>query len=236
MPCVFYGQGNSPTPALSEPVVKLVAHRLFLALAHCHAAGIAHRDVSPSNVLLSARGAVALADFGQACALSSPAPARSLPPSDLSSTGTPGVGTRWYKSPETLLGSRTYAASSDIWAAGCVVAELLAGAPLFPGSCDIDQLCRLSAALGGLSEEVWPGIARLPDWGKLRFAKADRRPLTTLCPGLERASPEAVRLLEHILVLDPERRPTAPEVLASDFFTSGDSAATEAQVAALLTF
>lgn len=43
------------------------------------------------------------------------------------------VATRWYRSPEMLLGSLIYGKSTDMWSVGCVLAELVRGEPLFPG-------------------------------------------------------------------------------------------------------
>ncbi len=50
------------------------------------------------------------------------------------------MATRWYRSPEILLGSTNYSFSSDIWSAGCVIAEMALGKPLFPGSSTLDQI------------------------------------------------------------------------------------------------
>ena len=47
------------------------------------------------------------------------------------------VATRWYRSPELLLGGR-YCKPVDIWAIGCIMGELIDGQPLFPGASDID--------------------------------------------------------------------------------------------------
>ena len=58
------------------------------------------------------------------------------------------VVTRWYRAPELLLGSRRYTAKVDVWAAGCVVAELLARRPFFAGEDPSDMLLRIAAALG----------------------------------------------------------------------------------------
>lgn len=47
---------------------------------------------------------------------------------------------RWYRAPELLLGSRRYSGAVDVWALGCIMAELSDGQPLFPGESEIDQL------------------------------------------------------------------------------------------------
>ncbi|CAF4449270.1 unnamed protein product, partial [Adineta steineri] len=59
------------------------------------------------------------------------------------------VATRWYRSPELLIGS-AYGKPVDIWACGCIMAELATGQALFIGDSDIDQLYRIQKSLGQL--------------------------------------------------------------------------------------
>ena len=56
-----------------------------------------------------------------------------------------------------MFGSRSYGPAVDLWSAGALFAEMLAGRPLFPGTSDIDQLCRTFALLGSIDEAAWPG-------------------------------------------------------------------------------
>lgn len=85
-------------------------------------AELLHRDLKPSNVLL-AGGVVKLADFGQArpgvaaCHLG--------PGQGQGGRMTADVATRWYRAPELLYGAQQYGPGVDMWAAGCVLAELL---------------------------------------------------------------------------------------------------------------
>lgn len=58
------------------------------------------------------------------------------------------VATRWYRAPELLVGDTQYGSSVDVWAAGCVFAELLTGQPLWPGKSDVDQLYLIIRTLG----------------------------------------------------------------------------------------
>lgn len=51
--------------------------------------------------------------------------------------------TLWYRAPEILLGSTEYSTPVDIWAAGCIFAEMFTKAPLFIGDCEIDQLYKI---------------------------------------------------------------------------------------------
>lgn len=50
------------------------------------------------------------------------------------------VATRWYRSPELLLGDEDYGKPVDIWAIGCILGEMCDGQPLFPGDSEVDQL------------------------------------------------------------------------------------------------
>ena len=58
------------------------------------------------------------------------------------------VATRWYRSPELLVGDTQYGPPVDIWAIGCVFAELISGQPLWPGRSDVDQLYLIRKTLG----------------------------------------------------------------------------------------
>ena len=58
------------------------------------------------------------------------------------------VATRWYRAPELLVGDMVYGPPVDVWAIGCVTAELIAGEPLWPGKSDVDQLYLITQTLG----------------------------------------------------------------------------------------
>ena len=58
------------------------------------------------------------------------------------------IATRWYRAPELLVGDTSYGKGVDIWAIGCIFAEILNGQPLFPGDTDIDQLYKIIKCFG----------------------------------------------------------------------------------------
>ena len=129
-------------PAESERIMAGV----LSALTAAHEAGIVHRDVKPGNVLLGVDGAVKLADFGIAKRLDDAA-------GDVTVVGDI-IGTPKYLAPE-LVGGQPATASSDVYAAGAVLFEMLAGRPPF------DAETPLATALAHRDHPV-------PDVGALR--------------------------------------------------------------------
>lgn len=73
-----------------------------------------------------------------------------IPPAGPSDEYTDYVATRWYRAPELLVGDTQYGPPVDVWAIGCVFAELITSQPLWPGKTDVDQLYRIKRTLGDL--------------------------------------------------------------------------------------
>lgn len=117
------------------------------------------KDIKPSNLLITENGKLKLADFGLA---------RIYHPDDPDKCYSPQVASRWYRPPEILWGSTIYGPSIDMWATGCVLAEMLRGESLFPGNTDIEQLALVVRTLGTPSTRNWPEVTNLPDYNKIR--------------------------------------------------------------------
>lgn len=107
------------------------------ALAHAHQRGVIHRDIKPANVIVGGADHVKVTDFGIA---------RAVGDSTLTATGTV-LGTAQYISPEQASG-KPATARSDIYAAGVMLYEMLAGEPPFTGDTP------LAIAMRHMSEEV----------------------------------------------------------------------------------
>ncbi|KAI5186245.1 cyclin-dependent kinase 7 [Nematocida homosporus] len=172
-------------------------------LYECHSRYILHRDIKPNNVLISRTGQVKLADFGLATEFGFPV--RCM---------TNQVITRWYKAPELLLGSTNYSFGIDIWALGCLFAELLLRTPYLPGDDDVHQLDLTFRALGTPSEETWPEIKDLAGY-RLNFPKYPPNNLSELFGA---AGPDAVDLLTKMLVYNPAKRISIEDILAHNYF------------------
>ncbi len=114
-------------------------------LEYLHRHWILHRDMKPNNLLIDTRGVLKIGDFGLAKFYGSP-----------NRVYTHQVVTRWYRCPELLFGARIYGVGADMWALGCILAELLLRVPFLPGESDLDQLTRIFQTLGTVTEEQWP--------------------------------------------------------------------------------
>lgn len=110
-------------------------------------AGLVHRDMKPSNLLLNSECHVKVCDFGLA---------RSLDNDENQGVNpilTDYVATRWYRAPEILLGSTQYTKGVDMWSIGCIVGELVNGQPMFPGTSTMNQLDRIVEITGFPSKQ-----------------------------------------------------------------------------------
>ena len=108
---------------LKVAMAARIAHDIALALGAAHAAGIVHRDVKPSNVLIDRQvGTAKLTDFGAA--------KRERPDAQALTAHGQTIGTPRYMAPEQINGEAVDA-RSDLWALGATLYEMLAGRPAF---------------------------------------------------------------------------------------------------------
>ena len=140
-------QGRPLPPLVAAEVVSKIAG----ALAHAHAAGLIHRDVKPSNVLMDLDGEPRLADFGMAAPLEGGG--------DLTAPGTI-AGTPAYLAPELLSGSEAAKAESDIYSLGAVLYACLTGRPPFVGATAAAVLAQLPVADPLPPHLLQPGLPR----------------------------------------------------------------------------
>lgn len=196
-----YMKGRSKL--IPESKIRNITYQLLQGLAFMHKHGFFHRDIKPENYLCKG-DVVKLADFGLAREI------RSKPPY------TDYVSTRWYRAPEVLLRSLTYNSPIDLWAIGCIIAELFTLRPLFPGSSEADQIYKICSVLGSPTNSSWQEGIKLAAKMNFRFPQFVPTPLSTLIP---QASPEAIQLMTDLLKYDPNKRPTASQALQYPFFT-----------------
>ncbi|XP_059048688.1 cyclin-dependent kinase-like 1 [Achroia grisella] len=184
---------------LGEDTAKKHLYQLLKGIEYCHQNSIIHRDVKPENVLVSNAGIVKLCDLGFARALAAPG-----------EPYTEYVATRWYRAPELLVAEHRYGPEVDIWAIGCLFAEMLTGDPLFPGDSDIDQLALIIRIVGKLAPRHQQVVSRLA-------AAAAGVGAARGGPGLPGAG-AARDLLAVCLRTEPRARPPASALLRHKYF------------------
>jgi hypothetical protein len=147
---------------------------------------------------------IKIADFGLAREI------RSIPPY------TEYVSTRYYRAPECILRSTNYNSPIDIWALGCIIAEMyMHPMPLFYGSTEKEVFYKICSILGSPNNSIWPdGINQ----AKLIGMKIPPNNGTDLKKIVIGASDEAIDLMEKMLKWDPNSRETANNLLDHPFF------------------
>ncbi|XP_033960115.1 serine/threonine-protein kinase MAK-like isoform X2 [Pseudochaenichthys georgianus] len=186
-----------------ESLVRNMTFQILQGLSFIHKHGYFHRDMKPENLLCMGPELVKIADFGLAREI------RSQPPY------TDYVSTRWYRAPEVLLKSNCYSSPIDIWAVGCIMAELYTLRPLFPGNSEVDEIFKICQVLGTLKKPDWPEGVKLATSMNFRFPKCVPTSLRSLIPN---ASSEAITLMRDMLQWDPEKRPSAVQALRYPYF------------------
>ncbi|XP_050228548.1 cyclin-dependent kinase E-1 [Mercurialis annua] len=216
-------KNSQGTNFINQYTVKSLLWQLLNGLNYLHSNWIIHRDLKPSNILVMGEGEehgfVKIGDFGLARIYQAP-----LKP--LSDNGV--VVTIWYRAPELLLGAKHYTSAVDMWAVGCIFAELLTLKPLFQGSeakstpnpFQLDQLDKIFKVLGHPTLEKWPSLAHLPHWqSDLQHIQAHKYESAGL-HNVVHLPPKSAPfdLLSKMLEYDPRKRITAAQALEHEYF------------------
>ncbi|AEO62858.1 uncharacterized protein THITE_2107586 [Thermothielavioides terrestris NRRL 8126] len=208
---------NHPTFTLHPGHKKHLAQQLFEGLDYLHTRGVLHRDIKAANILVSNEGILKLADFGLARFYAKH--------HQLDYTNR--VITIWYRSPELLLGETQYGPAVDIWSAACVMVEIFTTRAIFPGDgSEINQLEKIHAVLGTPSRKDWPNMVEMPWFPLLRPTYRKPSVFEEKYKGL--LTPAAFDLLSSMFRYDPDKRPSAAEVLKHPYFTTEEPAPRQA--------
>jgi cyclin-dependent kinase 8/11 len=233
-----HSQSNRSPPAIPARTIKSIMYQLLQGLIYLHRNWVLHRDLKPANIMVTRTGEVRIGDLGLARLFRQP----------LNSlfTGDKVVVTIWYRAPELLLGSRHYTPAIDLWAVGCIFAELLSLRPIFKGEeakmdnkktvpFQRNQMQKIVEIIGMPTKEKWPLLPSMPEASNLgALANSSHRAANP--QGLDRwywstlsqqkygnqgsASPgaEGLDLLRGLLEYDPIKRLTAEKALSHKYF------------------
>lgn len=196
-----YVRENHHMPML---YVQLYTYQIFRGLNYIHnVIGVCHRDIKPQNLLVNPHTQqLKLCDFGSA---------KMLVP------GEPNIAyicSRYYRAPELIFGATEYTNAIDMWSAGCVLAELLLGQPLFPGESGIDQLIEILKILGTPTREEIKCMN--PNYNEFKFPQIKAHPWHKVFK--KRMPTEAIDLVSRLLQYAPKLRCTALEACTHPFF------------------
>ena len=182
--------------------------RLLHILEALHDVGLVYNDLKPENVLLSKTGVIKICDFGSSKII------------DEKGKNTPYIVSRYYRAPELILCITDYTVAIDVWAAGCILAELFLQTPFFRGKTEGDQLFKILETMGSFTpSEVKEFQSKVVFDTKLfeSFPNNKRKNLHDIFHMVEDKK-NLIDLLSKMLAYLPSKRITAEQAMAHPFF------------------
>jgi len=198
--------------SLSIDHVKYFTYQILRALKYIHSANVLHRDLKPSNLLVNSNCDLKICDFGLARGVLDDSQMKDQSKRPLL---TEYVVTRWYRAPEIMLACHEYDKPVDVWSTGCILAELLARKPYFPGDDYIDQLNLITSKLGKLPDKDLEFVTS--EKARRFMRKLPNNKVVPLSKQFPNAPPECIDLLRQMLQIHPSKRITVEEALKHPF-------------------
>nr|VZI38427.1 unnamed protein product [Spirometra erinaceieuropaei] len=198
-----YISHHAPQVGLPISSIRNLASQLLKGIDFLHSHRIIHRDLKPANILINEAGTrLKITDFGLSRVLGWESPL------------TPIVVTLWYRSPEILIQSE-YSSACDVWAAGCIIAELFNLKALFIADSEILMLKKILDVIGFPPASEWPRTSFLKQGD---FKKVGEHNI--LRSKVKTTDESALNLIECMLTFNPLKRIPACEALRMPFFSS----------------
>ncbi|CAI7572480.1 unnamed protein product [Penicillium viridicatum] len=209
---------QSRSKPLDNKFIQFFTYQLLRGLKFIHSAGVIHRDLKPSNILIKENCDLKICDFGLARE------------QDHQMTGY--VSTRYYRAPEIMLTWQRYSYAVDIWSTGCILAEMLLGKALLPGTDNVHHFKLITEMFGKPPKEIMETV-----YSDITMQFVNSLPEAepqSLRATLGDADSEAIDLLEKMLDIDPQKRITATDALpypyVSTYSDSNDEPECEKQI------
>lgn len=194
---------------LSPGLIKKLIKGIISGVDHLHQNAILHRDLKPENILISETEEPLLADFGLSRIINQPL-----------REYTNEVMTLNYRAPELVFGETCYSIGIDLWALGCIIAEIFLGRPLFKATCELELLFIIFSIIGSPTLDNCPRLPIYLDKIKTGFKvpKNLEGPKLKELLGDEKVDPRCIDLISRFLMLDANRRITCKEALNHCYF------------------
>ncbi|TPX06703.1 uncharacterized protein E0L32_002199 [Thyridium curvatum] len=167
---IIHHHTQNPRHPIPPTTIKSIMFQLLNGCQYLHTNWVLHRDLKPANIMVTSAGEVKIGDLGLARLFQKPL--HSL------FSGDKVVVTIWYRAPELLLGSRHYTPAIDMWAIGCIFAELLSLRPIFKGEeakmdskktvpFQRNQMQKIVDIMGLPTKDKWPLLPSMPEYPQL---------------------------------------------------------------------
>ncbi|KAG7660549.1 SSN3 [[Candida] subhashii] len=223
---IIHYHSHPEVKPIPTSTIKSLCWQILNGVTFLHQNWIFHRDLKPANIMVSSQGVVKIGDLGLARKFNNPL--QSL------YTGDKVVVTIWYRAPELLLGTRHYTPAIDLWAVGCILAELLSLRPIFKGEeakMDINnkksvpfqknQFQKIIEILGTPTLKNWPNLNKYPEYPSFTQQFTQTYPNSNLVNWYKMiggTNKQCLELLKGLLEYDPEVRLTADMALLHPYF------------------
>ena len=200
----YYQNYMAKKQFISNNTIKFIIFQISYGLYYIHKHSIFHRDLKPENILIHNEDVVKICDFGLSRSSKEKPPYSEY------------IATRWYRAPEILLKAESYGSEVDIFALGCIMAELYMLGPLFMGTSEIDQVHKICKVLGSPTYFSWAGGIKLAQAIGFSFPGGmEPKNLQQIIPN---ADAEAINLMQRMLKWNPEERIKAKDILHHPYF------------------
>ncbi|CUM66853.1 uncharacterized protein PRCAT00004537001 [Priceomyces carsonii] len=224
---IIHYHSHSDIKPIPEPTIKSLTWQILNGVTYLHQNWVFHRDLKPANIMVTSNGIVKIGDLGLARKFNNPL--QSL------YSGDKVVVTIWYRAPELLLGGRHYSPAIDLWAVGCILAELLSLRPIFKGEevkIDLNnkksvpfqrnQFQKIVEVLGTPNTKVWPSLNKYPEYMSFQQRITSNYPpnLVNWYKLIGGTNKQCLSLLKGLLEYDPSTRLTADDALVHPYFLS----------------
>lgn len=217
---------SHPDKRLIPPrMLKSIMWQILDGVSYLHQNWILHRDLKPANIMVTVDGCVKIGDLGLARKFNNMV--------QTLYTGDKVVVTIWYRAPELILGARHYTPAIDLWAVGCIFAELIGLRPIFKGEeakmdskksvlFQSNQFQRILEVMGTPDHKIWPNINNYPEYPQLAKMPKYRDTLATWYQTAGGKDKAALDILYQLLQYDPVKRIDAIDALEHKYFTNSD--------------